>query len=85
MSAESPFLSAGIPGLTFGLSLGRGLSIQADPTDAVTVDDLNAPDEKSFTQDTTLPRALLALHFYSVQVKWECVYSYFIKFQSRNS
>ena len=69
MAASSPFLSAGIPGLSFGLSLGRGLSIQADPSETMTTgDDLNAPDEKAFTSDTTLPRALLTLHFYSIQV-----------------
>ena len=67
MSSNSPFLSAGIPGLTFGLSLGRGLSISVDPAGALVEDqdDLNAPDEKSFTADTTHPSALLAFHFYA--------------------
>ena len=77
--AASPFLSAGLPGLTFGLSLGRGLSIHTDPANSITADkdDLNPPDEKSFTADTTLPSALLVLHFYSVQVIYN--YTLFLK------
>lgn len=68
LSKDSPFLSSAIPGLSFGLSLGRGLSIQVDPTGAIAADrdDLNPPDENLFISDTTLPNALLVFHFYAI-------------------
>ena len=71
MADPSPFLSAGLPGLTFALSLGRGLSIEIDPAAAGGViaedsEELNPPDEKSFIENTTLPNALLVIHFYAV-------------------
>jgi len=68
MAAPQPFLAAGIPGLSFGLSLGRGLSIQLDPSDQTVTeeDSLNPEEDVLFTKNTTVPSAMLVVHLHAI-------------------
>ncbi|XP_057292748.1 uncharacterized protein LOC130621477 [Hydractinia symbiolongicarpus] len=68
MSAPQPFLSAGLPGLTFGLSLGRGLSIQLDPAGHVIgeKEEMNPEEDICYIKNVTLPTGMLVIHLYGL-------------------
>lgn len=68
MEGQSPLLSVGLPGLTFGMSLGRGLSIQLDPHEEVVISepDSHADDNKCFLKDADVPQAMMVVHFHAI-------------------
>jgi len=68
MTSQTPFLAAGLPGLTFGMSLGRGLSIQLDPQEEVVIPELEVQTEvdECFIQNSNVPHAMLVIHIHAL-------------------